>query len=176
MEKEEEIPWDFSRFPVPNSVFLPWQSAAALHGDRLGIPGAVGSLPSLSFSPRPTSQLLGSRSPSPSWGWVARALTPAADLGCLRAAREPLRIWLPGNQTTVPRVSVWGSHGVPQAIPGGCTSPSPSPSPTPPHPHPRRRTPELTRTRTHTQIYVHRRCMYLIQLYFWWIYAWEWDC
>ena len=75
-----------------------------------------------------------------SWGWVARAPTPAADLGYLRAACEPLRIWLPGNQMTVPRVSVWGSLGVPQAIPGGCTSssPSPSPSPTPPHPHPRR--------------------------------------
>ena len=102
-------------------------------GDRLGIPGAVGSLPSLSFSPRPTSQHLGSHSPSPSWGWVAGALTPAADLGCLRVAREPLRIWLPGNQTTVPRVSVWGSLGVPQAIPGSCTSSSPSPSysPTP---------------------------------------------
>ena len=103
-------------------------------GDRLGIPGAVGSLPSLSFSPRPTSQLLGSRSPSPSWGWVARALTPAADLGCLRAAREPLRIWLPGNQTTVPGLCL-GLLGVPQAIPGGCTSSSPSPSPTPTPPH-----------------------------------------
>ena len=86
-------------------------------------------MPSLSFSPRPKSQLLGSRSPSPSWGWVARAPTPAADLGYLRAACEPLRIWLPGNQMTVPRVSVWGSLGVPQAIPGGCTSSSPSPSP-----------------------------------------------
>ena len=111
-------------------------------GDSLGILGAVGSLPSLSFSPHPTSQLLGSRSPSPSWGWVARAPTPAADLGCLRAAREPLCIWLPGNQTTVPRVSVWGSLGVPQAILGGCTSSSPSPSPSPTHPHttPRRLT------------------------------------
>ena len=62
---------------------------------------------------------------------MAGAPTPAGDLGCLRAAREPLSLWLPGNQRTVPRVSVWGSLGEPQAIPGGCTSSSPSPSPTP---------------------------------------------
>ena len=110
-------------------------------GDRLGIPGAVGSLPSLSFSPRPHVPTLGLPDPNPSWGWVARAPTPAADLGCLRAAREPLCIWLPGNQRTVPRVSVWGSLGVPQAIPGGLhqLQPQPQPQPQPypqPHPHP----------------------------------------
>ena len=106
-------------------------------GDRLGIPGAVGSLPSLSFSPRPHVPTLGLPHPNPSWGWVARAPTPAADLGCLRAAREPLCIWLPGNQRTVPRVSVWGSLGVPQAIPGRLHQLQPQPQPQPyPHPHP----------------------------------------
>ena len=100
-------------------------------GDRLGIPGAVGSLPSLSFSPRPHVPTLGLPHPNPSWGWVARAPTPAADLGCLRAAREPLCIWLPGNQRTVPRVSVWGSLGVPQAIPGGLHQLQPQPQPQP---------------------------------------------
>ena len=150
-------------------------------GDCLGIPGAVGSLPSLSFSPRPHVPTLGLPHPNPSWGWVARAPTPAADLGCLCAAREPLHIWLPGNQTTVPRVSVWGSLGVPQAIPGRLHQLQPQPQPQPypqphPHPHPRRQTPELARICVHTQIYVHRWCMYLVQLYFWWICAWEWDC
>ncbi|CAM9581733.1 unnamed protein product [Rangifer tarandus platyrhynchus] len=37
----------------------------------------------------------------PLLGWVAGAPTPAADRGCLCAAREPLHIRLPGNQTTV---------------------------------------------------------------------------
>ena len=100
-------------------------------GDCLGIPGAVGSLPSLSFSPRPHVPTLGLPHPNPSWGWVARAPTPAADLGCLRTAREPLCIWLPGNQRTVPRVSVWGSLGVPQAIPGGLHQLQPQPQPQP---------------------------------------------
>ena len=52
--------------------------------------------------------------------WVAGAPTPAADLGCLPAAREPLRlrIRLSGNQTTGRPVSLWGSFGLPQAIPG----------------------------------------------------------
>ena len=56
--------------------------------------------PHLPLAPRtpPRSE----RSPAfqPLAGWVAGAPTPAADLGCLRAAREPLRIRLPGNQRT----------------------------------------------------------------------------
>ena len=86
-------------------------------GDRLGIPGAVGfffsfGLPSpLAPAPHPRKPHLplaprtpprSERSPAfqPLAGWVAGAPTPAADLGCLRAAREPLRIRLPGNQRT----------------------------------------------------------------------------
>ena len=77
-------------------------------------------------------------SPSPSRGggseWVAGAPTPAADLGCLPAAREPLRlrIRLSGNQTTGRPVSLWGSFGLPQAIPGLAPTPARAPAPAPP--------------------------------------------
>ena len=144
-------------------------------GDRLGIPGAVGSLPSLSFSPRPHVPTLGLPHPNPSWGWVARAPTPAADLGCLRAAREPLCIWLPGNQRTVPRVSVWGSLGVPQAIPGGLQHHQPQPQP---QPRPRRRSRVLARApaRAHTDSSAQKVPASCWVIYFWWLYACEWDC
>ena len=49
------------------------------------------------------------RHPNPPWGWVARAPTPAADLGCLRAAREPLRIWLPSPLAPAPKSQLLGS-------------------------------------------------------------------
>ena len=118
-------------------------------GDHLGIPGAGGffAYQKRSFSPRPASQFLDPhpprpprhpRSPSPSRGggseWVAGAPTPAADLGCLPAAREPLRIRirLSGNQTTGRPVSLWGSFGLPQAIPGLAPTPARAPAPAPP--------------------------------------------
>ena len=130
-------------------------------GDRLGIPGAVGfffffGLPSpLAPAPHPRKPHLplaprtpprSERSPAfqPLAGWVAGAPTPAADLGCLRAAREPLRIRLPGNQRTGEGegagggwgavegvLSVWGSLGRPQALPGGAPAPAPAPAPPP---------------------------------------------
>ena len=100
--------------------------------------------PHLPLAPRtpPRSE----RSPAfqPLAGWVAGAPTPAADLGCLRAAREPLRIRLPGNQRTGEGegagggwgavegvLSVWGSLGRPQALPGGAPAPAPAPAPPP---------------------------------------------
>ena len=51
--------------------------------------------------------------------WTESTRRPA-DLGCLPTAREPLRIHirLSGNQTTGRPVSIWGSFGLPQAIPG----------------------------------------------------------
>jgi hypothetical protein len=63
----------------------------------------------------------------------AGAPTPAADLGCLRAAREPLRIRirLPGHPTTGSPVSIWGSFGLPQAIPGLAPTQARSPAPPP---------------------------------------------
>ena len=100
-------------------------------GDHLGIPGVLGFLPPLSFSPRSPSQILGPRSPSPSQeggsGW------PGADScrrpGLPQRGSEPLRVRLPGNQTTGPGVSVWGSLGMPQEIPAaGAPAPSPSTS------------------------------------------------
>ena len=65
---------------------------------------------------------------------MAGAPTPAADLGCLPAAREPLRIRirLSGNQTTGRPVSLWGSFGLPQAIPGLAPTPARAPAPAPP--------------------------------------------
>ena len=100
-------------------------------GDRLGIPGAVGSLPFFSFSPRPTSQLLGSHSPSPSrgvggWGTDSRCrpglppCTPRAPPHS--ASRKPddrpsgLGLGLPYRAS---------------GNPGGCNSSSPSPTPSP---------------------------------------------
>ena len=100
--------------------------------------------PHLPLAPRtpPRSE----RSPAfqPLAGWVAGAPTPAADLGCLRAAREPLRIRLPGNQRTGEGegagggwgavegvLSVWGSLGRPQALPGGAQALAPAPAPPP---------------------------------------------
>ena len=60
------------------------------------------------------------------------------------AAREPLRIRLPGNQRTGEGegagggwgavegvLSVWGSLGRPQALPGGAPAPAPAPAPPP---------------------------------------------
>ena len=112
-------------------------------GDHLGIPDARGFLPARRgplAPPPPTSRvpILGSPpqpQPLPGRGeWVARALAPAADLGCLHAAREPLRIRirLPGHQTTGSPFSIWGSFGLPQAIPGLAPTPARAPSPTPP--------------------------------------------
>ena len=63
-----------------------------------------------------------------------RAPTPAADLGCLPTAREPLRIHIrrSGNQMTGRPVSIWGSFGLPQAIPGLAPTPARAPAPAPP--------------------------------------------
>ena len=151
-------------------------------GDRRRIPGAVGFWPPLFFSPR-TPGMAVSASPTCPWrpshatapragvtqrhlrpkssapaapappGMGGRGPTPAADLGCLRAAREPLRILLLGNQRTC---------GSPSGAPLACRRPSPGLHQ--PQPQPRRRSRVLSRARAHTQILVHRWCMYLVEL------------
>ena len=128
----------------------------------------------LAPAPRPKSWTPPQPQPLPGRGeWVAGAPTPTADLGCLSPACEPLRIriWLPGNQTTGRPVSIWGSFGLPQAIPGLAPTPAVAPAPAPPpasqaiaHAHARAR-----------QIDVPKRGIYLVDLYSGWIYAWEWD-
>ena len=134
-------------------------------GDHLGIPGARGFLPTrrgpLAPAARPDS-------------WIppaapAGAPTPAADLGCLRAAREPLRIRirLPGHPTTGSPVSIWGSFGLPQAIPGLTPTPAIAPAPASP-------TASQAIARACTD--VPKRGIYLVHLYCGWIYAWESDC
>ena len=144
-------------------------------GDRRRIPGAVGFWPPLFFSPR-TPGMAVSASPTCPWrpshatapragvtqrhlrpkssapaapappGMGGRGPTPAADLGCLRAAREPLRIRirLPGNQTTGRPVSVLGSLGVLRQS-QGLHRLQPQPQPPPP-PHPQARRPSITRS------------------------------
>ena len=138
-------------------------------GDHLGIPGARGFLPTrrgpLAPAARPDS-------------WIppaAPAPTPAADLGCLRAAREPLRIRirLPGHPTTGSPVSIWGSFGLPQAIPGLAPTQARSPALPPP---PASQAIAHAHVRTHAQIDVPKRGIYLVHLYRGCIYAWESDC
>ena len=106
---------------------------------------------------------------------VAGAPTRAADLGCLRAAREPLRIRirLPGHPTTGSPVSIWGSFGLPQAIPGLARTPARAPAPAPP---PASQAITHAQVRTHAQIDVPKRGIYLVHLYRGCIYAWESDC
>ena len=100
--------------------------------------------PHLPLAPRtpPRSERSPAFQPLP--GWVAGAPTPAADLGCLRAAREPLRIRLPGNQRTgeggggggalclgLPWQASGTSGRGPGPSPRRSRSPRPVPSPTP---------------------------------------------
>ena len=149
-------------------------------GDHLGIPGARGFLPTrrgpLAPAARPDSCIPPQPQPLPGRGErLAGAPTPAADLGCLRAAREPLRIRirLPGHPTTGSPVSIWGSFGLPQAIPGLARTPARAPAPAP---SPASQAITHAQVRTHAQIDVPKRGIYLVQLYCGWIYAWESDC
>lgn len=143
-------------------------------GDHLGIPGARGFLPTrrgpLAPAARPDSWI-----PPAAREGLAGAPTPAADLGCLRAAREPLRIRirLPGHPTTGSPVSIWGSFGLPQAIPGLARTPARAPAPAPP---PASQAIAHAHVRTHAQIDVPKRGIYLVHLYRGCIYAWESDC
>lgn len=149
-------------------------------GDHLGIPGARGFLPTrrgpLAPAARPDSWIPPQPQPLPGRGErLAGAPTPAADLGCLRAAREPLRIRirLPGHPTTGSPVSIWGSFGLPQAIPGLARTPARAPAPAPP---PASQAIAHAHVRTHAQIDVPKRGIYLVHLYRGCIYAWESDC
>ena len=153
-------------------------------GDLLGIPGAVGFWPPLFFSPH-TPGMAVSASPTCPWlpshatalragitqrhwrpkSWApaapvpprmgGRGPTPAADLGCLSAAREPLHILFLGNQTTC---------GSPSGAPLAYRRQSPGLHQPQPQSQPHRRSRVLARARTHTQILVHRWCMYLVEL------------
>ncbi|CAM9106490.1 unnamed protein product, partial [Rangifer tarandus platyrhynchus] len=82
-------PWPLSPHRA-HSLRSPAFQPAALAGSR-GVP-TLGS-------PRPQGPRGGGGGWG--WGWGGRdTQTPAADLGCLRAAREPLRFRLPKNQMT----------------------------------------------------------------------------
>ena len=100
--------------------------------------------PHLPLAPRTPARSERSPAFQPLPGWVAGAPTPAADLGCLRAAREPLRIRLPGNQRTgeggggggaLSLGLPWQASGTsgrgPGPSPRRSRSPRPVPSPTP---------------------------------------------
>ena len=151
-------------------------------GDHLGIPGAVGFLPTrrgpLAPAPRPNSRT--PRSPSPSRGRGIEWPGP----------RLPLQTWVASVRPASPSAFAFGFQETrPQVVPSpswaplassgnprGCTGSSPSPSPRP-RPTPRLGGhPSRVPTRVHAQIYVPKWGIYLVDLYFGWIYAWEWDC
>ncbi|CAD7015489.1 unnamed protein product [Ceratitis capitata] len=117
-------------------------------GDHLGIPGARGFLPTrrgpLAPAARPDSWIPpAAPAPPGPRERLAGAPTPAADLG---------------HPTTGSPVSIWGSFGLPQAIPGLARTPARAPAPAPP---PASQAIAHAHVRTHAQIDVPKRGIYL---------------
>ena len=94
-----------------------------------------------------------------------RGPTPAADLGCLSAGPSPYAF---GFQETR-RPALESPSGAPLA----CLRKSRQLGLQPPAPAPASQVilRALPPPHAHTQIYVRRRCMDLVEFYFWWIYA-----